>query len=112
GRHSSLDLEKHDAAHLAVGKAIEDDEIHRRTEKARILWIVVEVGEIGDELLVDLADRHSLALLNRILADGGCVARPPGQEVHPCDQEPDREADRSEERRVGKECRSRWSPPP
>jgi len=46
---------------------------------------------------VDLADRHSLALLNRILADGGCVARPPGQEVHPCDQEPDREADEEAE---------------
>ena len=36
--------------------------------------------------------------------------RPPEDEALPEDEEPTHDEGRSEERRVGKECRSRWSP--
>ena len=59
---------------------------------AGLLWVRVTIENLQDELALAKADRAALA--RQVETMGG---RPVA-------------AERSEERRVGKECRSRWSP--
>ena len=61
----------------------------------RNLRIRVTVEDAWDEIPLDLPLGTSLAELKRLALAGTKVEGDP---------------DRSEERRVGKECRSRWSP--
>src|SRR6266508_5797844 len=60
-------------------------------------------GHLADELLVDARDLQLLRRLERERDARGRVDLDRGREAQ-------RELKRSEERRVGKECRSRWSP--
>ena len=51
-------------------------------------------------VVVEVLQRHGLGCMGCMIASGETLAE--GIEAHG--------AERSEERRVGKECRSRWSP--
>src|SRR3989441_8678480 len=71
----------------------------------------LRAGDGGGDLLVQLHRRESLALDGREL--DVTPHRSDRPERHPRAREVDEEVpftSRSEERRVGKECRSRWSP--
>src|SRR5256884_7235607 len=75
-------------------------------------WCIVVPRELGEEV------RHQLAALGvlqkhlRIVQERDCVLLPTTERLDigfPTEQR-DFDEGRSEERRVGKECRSRWSP--
>src|SRR5258708_28280314 len=71
--------------------------------------LLTEEAGIPLALVVDGANRHDVRLLCATL-DGIVIMRPEPTEEHPQHLCLDAGYDRSEERRVGKECRSRWSP--
>src|SRR5437879_1368627 len=88
-RPPRLDLDEHDAAQLALVQAVEHDEVDRRAEKARIFRVEMEIREVRDQLLVDLADCHGVAALNGVLADGVGVSGSPALEVNQREEQPD-----------------------
>src|SRR2546430_15857389 len=45
-----------------------------------------------------------------VTADGGEIGRAQALQARACGERPEIDMNRSEERRVGEECRSRWSP--
>ena len=105
-----------DFALLAAVDAVNDRQKRLLAQKARAHF-AAEGGVRGRKVAVgglafkpktdDIRAAPALALIEELLADGAVIA------AHdPVAMEPARRqlGDRSEERRVGKECRSRWSP--
>src|SRR6266446_1926625 len=92
-RAAGLHLEKHHTPHVPGREPIEHDEVDRTAEKARVLGIEPEFGEIGNELLVHLAGAHRQAALHRVFTNRGAVAESPDQEVQPRDHDADRDAE-------------------
>ena len=76
------------------------------------------VEDISREKLKEMMDRGDDFVLVETLDEEhyefahlpGAINLPPGQTDRAQELIPDKGANRSEERRVGKECRSRWSP--
>src|SRR6266849_385858 len=92
-RAAGLHLEKHHTPHVPGREPIEHDEVDRTAEKACVLGIEPEFGEIGNELLVHLASGHRQAALHRIFTNRGAVAEFPDQEVQPRDHDAARDAE-------------------
>ena len=88
---SGLHLQKYDALQPTCGKPIEHYQINRAAEKANVLGIVGEIREIWDQLFMHLSHGHGLTPLDRIGANDRGVPYPPDQEVHPGNQQPDRD---------------------
>ena len=78
----------------SYGKVPALDGVSFAIEPGRIVGLLGPNGS-GKTTLIKLANDQLTPSSGEILIDG----RTPGRETH-----------RSEERRVGKECRSRWSP--
>ena len=76
---AGLYLHKHDPLDLTIRQAVEDDEIDRAAEKADVLRIVWESGEVRDHLFIDLPSGNGPASLNRVLSYQPCVAELPDQ---------------------------------
>ena len=93
-RHGE-DRDLGDGAHLALQTA--SALVHRREVRVEVTGIAAAAGDL-------LARRGDLA-------QGFAVVREVRQDDHDVHTTLERQvAERSEERRVGKECRSRWSP--
>src|SRR3989440_10445852 len=75
------DFDEHDATQLAFVQPVKHDEVDRRAEKACVLRVELELGQVRDQLLVHLADGHGVAALNGILPDGVRVPGSPPLEI-------------------------------
>src|SRR6266571_4506257 len=81
------------AGHVPRGEPVEHDEIDRTAQKARILRIEAELGEVRHELLVNFPGGDGETALHRILANRCAVAQPPDHEVEPRHHDPNHDAD-------------------
>jgi hypothetical protein len=77
GRSASLDLYKHDTPKPSLCQAIEDNQVDWAAEETNILWVVREIGQVRDQLLVNLAGSDGLTPLDCILANDGSVPNLP-----------------------------------
>lgn len=64
-----LDLYKDHLIHFSFGKPVKDDEVHRGSEKSRVLGVVFEVRKIRDKVFCDLSADYGFAFLYCVLAD-------------------------------------------
>src|SRR5437879_905906 len=92
-RPARLYLEKDHPPHLPIREPIEHDEVDRTAEKARVLGIESEFGEIRNQLFVHLAGRDGETALHRVFTNRGAVAEFPDEEIEPSDHDADRDAD-------------------
>src|SRR2546422_4279588 len=81
-----------------------EDELHEAVH-ARL----VDPADDGDEVVLGVDEDEVAPRAARRVARGGRARELPASRVEP-PEEPVLRVERSEERRVGKECRSRWSP--
>ena len=69
---------------------------------------IIDFLSYATSIDLDKRIRDSQRYIRRIILVSSAPPAPKGDTVSPLPEAP--ELDRSEERRVGKECRSRWSP--
>lgn len=70
GAFAGLDLDEEDAVDGAAIEAVEDDEVDGAADEAGVAGVELEGGQVGDEVLRDLAEGDALALAHVVLADG------------------------------------------
>src|SRR5438552_1029027 len=95
--------------HLAQAFLAEERQVHRSRERAeRLVGANVGGGFLAADMLLARRERQHKAALT--LGIGGLSREPSGHLPHEPIPRSNHAGERSEERRVGKECRSGWSP--